>query len=477
MEPTVKLKPLFNEIAAAIHDKDGLSDSIPAYNFPERIRYLPSGDGLYFQSLTMSSPNKTVFYAGETPDFSGMNPVLLLNDGSRVYQTNDNSVWTPAPGTSLGTDVTEFTLTATIDGITKSASQPITVIATYTIGVMWDYSQPSPELTRLTPGNDPYHYVTLAIEEEPVSGVSSPFDFIPPWSGMKEYNVINNSVSYSQDDPSFSRTDYETVVHIPEFYYCVKDDATNQKRYWYVSKVSKPGFSKHPGSNRYIGKYHVCSDYTVCSGKPKLQGAVMETQRTNLKIKLGSKWYPLGYDTHCAIALLYLVEYANFDIQAKIGNGSTCNSINTGRTDSLTYHTGQVENGVMYRWIEDFWGYGRSSPIDGLVIDDHVYVCTDPNHYENSIGIEYYDTECTLPTDGYIKNLFYSSSYQWMFLPQTVGGSYETYTTDYLYSSSGNAARLSRPTDKMNGLWYFDSYGRNTVYYSPNEISRAMYVP
>ena len=60
---------------------------------------------------------------------------------------------------------------------------------------------------------------------DPVAAVgtgagSSPFDNIMPWSGMKEYNVVNGEIAYQKGvDPSFSRTKYDTVVRIPKFWY------------------------------------------------------------------------------------------------------------------------------------------------------------------------------------------------------------------------------------------------------------------
>ena len=68
---------------------------------------------------------------------------------------------------------------------------------------------------------------------------------------MDEYNIINNAVSYKKGQSGFSRSSYDTVVFIPEYYFRIIDDATNKKRYFYIADKAKSGFTKHPGSVSY----------------------------------------------------------------------------------------------------------------------------------------------------------------------------------------------------------------------------------
>lgn len=107
-------------------------------------------------------------------------------------------------------------------------------------GVVWDYSNSSTALTRLNRQSDPSGFVTVDVLTEPVAAVgtdfgSSPFDSHAPWSGMEEYNIVNNAVGPKYGETGFSRTDNDTMVYIPEFYYNVKDDSANSKRYFYIS--------------------------------------------------------------------------------------------------------------------------------------------------------------------------------------------------------------------------------------------------
>lgn len=125
MEPTVALKPLFNEIAAAIHEKDGLADSIPAYNFPERIRAIPAG-GASLESIYISSPpDKTSYLVGETFDPTGLVVIAVFdNDKTLII---DNSELTFTPSGELEEDTTEVTISYQFGDITKTATQEVTV--------------------------------------------------------------------------------------------------------------------------------------------------------------------------------------------------------------------------------------------------------------------------------------------------------------------------------------------------------------
>ena len=75
-------------------------------------------------------------------------------------------------------------------------------IAPNIFGVAWDGGE-STKLTRLHPDTDPNGIVTVSITDEPVAAVgqgmgSSPFDEYYPWKGMREYNIKDNIITYSQ---------------------------------------------------------------------------------------------------------------------------------------------------------------------------------------------------------------------------------------------------------------------------------------
>ena len=114
-------------------------------------------------------------------------------------------------------------------------------------------------------------------------------DSFMPWQGMEEYNIINGAVSYKKGQSGFSRTSYDTMVFIPEFYYKIVYNSSQSKIYYYVANAPFTGFAKHPGSGRYVGRYNTISGYASKSGANPLTNITRATARTNSR-KKGSKW-------------------------------------------------------------------------------------------------------------------------------------------------------------------------------------------
>lgn len=221
-------------------------------------------------------------------------------------------------------------------------------------GVEWDYSNSSPVLTRkglAANFADPIPATSL-------SGTgSSPFDNIQPWAGMKRYNIIDGVVSYSEDDAGFSMTDYDTVVYIPEFWYRVEKDTTKKRWTWAISPTAQSGFTKHPGSGRYLGRYHTTGTSSAIGVKSGVN-PLASTSITNFSTyaaNKGAKWFLMDIATWSALQMLYLVEFANFDSQTVLGTGNNSGSVKaTGITDDAVYHTLKVSgNSNQYRWIEN----------------------------------------------------------------------------------------------------------------------------
>lgn len=295
-------------------------------------------------------------------------------------------------------------------------------------GVMWDSSNPSTTLTRLTKDNDSNGYVNTNITTNPVAAVgneggSSPFDALYPWVEMEEYNIIDNAVSYKQGQDGFSRTEHDTMVYIPEFWYkVVKND---DKWYWYISEKEKEGFERHPGSGRYVGRYNVAYIGYVSKSNFAPLTEIRRFDARNGSHSKGENWWQYDYATWCAVWLLYLVEFADWDSQKVIGQGIVNDSYvhNSGETDSMIYHTGRAagEDGktaVQYRHIENPWGNVRQW-VDGINFTNReAYVSlNNADFYDDGIN-GYTSTGITLSnTNGYITNIGYSNSFKWAFLP------------------------------------------------------------
>lgn len=358
-------------------------------------------------------------------------------------------------------------------------------------GVVWDYANQSTALTRLTPATDPQGYVDSSINTEPVPAVgtgegSSPFDNYAPWKDMEEYNIVNGAVSYKRGDAQFSRTLYDTMVFIPEFYYAVVDDSANSKRYFYISNAPRTGFAKHPGSGRYVGRYPTIAGYYSKSGAAPLVSTTRGNARTGSRAK-GDGWHQYDYATWCAIWLLYLVEYADWDSQSKIGRGyvdGNSAALSSGATDSMVYHTGRAagddgKTAVQYRHIENPWG-NVSQWADGVVFSARAaYICLDPSKYAEVISTDYAAAGVTLPLSGWIKHVGVSSAFPWAFLPDEKGGSNTMYIPDRIYTyESGGTMYVGGAWENgsPNGLFAF-SAGQSPAIISMSISARLLFIP
>ena len=360
-------------------------------------------------------------------------------------------------------DYGDWTLQATLDGKT-TAAEIVTVeqVKEYRVkllyakvfGVMWNYASPSTELTRLNPSNDPNSLANMTITGTPTPAVgtgagSSPFDSFYPWAGMEEYNIIGNEIGPKRGEAGFSRTAHDTMVYIPEFFFKVIHDPANSRIYYYIADGRAPGFEKHPGSGNYLGRYNTGAGHVSKSGVAPLVSITRNDFRVGAAGK-GTKWSQYDYATWCAVWLLYLVEFSSWDSQAKIGKGYTnsdhTGAINSGGTDTMTYHTGRPvgtdgDTSVQYRHIEDPWGNVWQF-IDGINVNDGVaYICIDHTKFADdttdnyvSAGIVMLNTNAAWQ---YIKGLGVSETVPWGFFPTVTGGSEVTFVADGLVSRPG----------------------------------------
>lgn len=413
---------------------------------------------------------------------------VTIDSGSTVKAVNGSTTLT---ATSSGTakfylpNTGTWSVTATKNGETATGSAACSSYTGYALelsyvkvfGVCWNYGAQSTALTRLTKSNDPNGLVNVNITTNPAPAVgtgagSSPFDNYLPWSGMEEYNIINNAVSYKKGQSGFSRSSYDTVVFIPEYYFRIVNDTTNKKRYYYIADKAKSGFSKHPGSGKYVGRYNTISGHYSKTGAAPLVNLTRASARSGARGK-GSKWSEYDFASWCAVWLLYLVEFSDWDSQSKIGRGyvdSNSSAINSGGTDSMTYHTGRAsgtdgKTAVQYRHIENPWG-NIFEWIDGVNFSaGTVYVCTTPENYADDTSTNYTNVGTKVQSDGYIKALGMSSNMPWAFFPSEVGGSETTYIPDYAYCYSGwRVLRVGGywSDGGFAGLFYFDAYSSSS---------------
>lgn len=363
----------------------------------------------------------------------GSTVLTRTSTGTAVFTVGKAGTWVIKA--TKGDQTAEGTVEITASGQSKS----LTLSYANVFGVCWDTSNSSTALMRLTPETDPYGLVTKSVTTEPVPAVgtgagSSPFDSFMPWSGMKECNLNNaGAVTAWKGDSGFSRSNNFTMVFIPEFYVAAKRNGT--KQYFYVSDKPKTGMTKHPGSGKYVGRY------TIPGSKSGVTSTVNITRTTacsNAK-KNGDKWHLYDFATYCAIIFLYVVEFADWNCQKKIGPGITNTSMHSnGDTDNMKYHTGRTndwagdaQNPVQYRWIENLWG-NVYQWVDGFNANGTAaYYCTDPSKYADDTATGYTNIG-TLPASGWLKDLTVTDN--GLLIPKTSGGSETTYVPDYAYS-------------------------------------------
>ena len=437
----------------------------------------------------------TVTFCTLTVTIDSGSVVTVTKSGVSLTATSTGTAkfYLPSTGT--------WDVTATLSGETASGSASCSSYSGYSLelsyvkvfGVVWNYANTSTALSRLTKTNDPNGLVNVNITTEPSAAVgtgsgSSPFDSYAPWSGMDEYNIISNAVSYKKGSSNFSRTNYDTMVLIPEYYFKIVDDATNSKRYFYVADKAKTGFSKHPGSGRYVGRYNTISGYYSKSGSSPQVNMTRSTARSNSTAK-GSKWCLHDFASWCAVWLLYLVEFADWNSQTEIGRGNVDSGSvqNNGGTDSMTYHTGRASGTdgstqVQYRHIENPWG-NVWEWIDGANFSERVsYICTTPANYADDTSSNYTAAGITLTTDGWITKLGMSGTFPWAFLPTAVGGSETTYLADSVGSYTGwrvlmvGGSCSNCGNGSYAGLFYF--YAGSSSSYAFSYIgARLLFVP
>lgn len=339
----------------------------------------------------------------------------------------------------------------------QKASEPTPSGEIY--GVEWDYSQPSTKLTRL---EDATSFADPAPATSLTAVGSSPFDGIMPWAGMKKYNVIDNAIAYSEDDVEFNMVAYDTVVYIPPFYYKAEKDMENQKWRWYISSTEQDGFALHPGSGRYIGRYHTSPQYTSISGASPLAGITRATARTNSHAK-SDNWWQVDFATWCAVELLYLVEFADWNSQSVLGAGQDSGAnVNTGATDGAAYHTIKLSQAShQYRNIENPYS-NIFTWCDGFVASSRaVYAGTDNGAFGDTTA-NLTATGVTLSWDSlYITGYGYSADFPWALIPDTTsGGSGTTYVSDHCLSNAGVCMLYVGGSWRENpeyGFFYFNA--------------------
>ena len=381
-----------------------------------------------------SPPTKIEYQEDESLDLTGLVVTATFNDGTSKDVTSQCTI-TPANGTVLKPNVDSITIVYVYNNKEYTTSQAITVIPNTTIyGVQWDGTSTT-TWSRTDAAElftNPVPYVSGA------SSYSSPFDNCSPWKDMQ---IVNDATAGK-------------LVSIPKYYYKWTKTGNTMKLQiadgpidgFYVSPAhADRGDGKGERDVVYVGRYHCNSSYKSAAGSNPLGRMTRATARTNIH-NLGSTYWQYDFAMYWTICMLYLVEFADWNSQAKIGHGcSTSNNfMNMGYTDSMPYHTGTTATartsygGTQYRYIEGLWD-NVYDWCDGIYFSGaNIYCTKNPSSFSDSSGGTHIGTRPT--SGGWIKswNIPTASGFEYALYLATVGGSDSTYTPDYCdYPSSG----------------------------------------
>lgn len=400
-------------------------------------------------TLDKTSRSKTVTISGEF-------------DGSYSVASSDTSVATVSLSGKIITinSVNDKTGTATItvscsggSNYTAPGNKAISVTAKFVTiyGVQWDGTSTT-KLTRTD---------AAAGFADPVPAVnngngSSPFDNLSPWSGMVK----------SED------TAAGTLVAIPKFWYKWTKSGNTLKLQ--IADGATAGFFVSPahadrGDGKgerdvvYVGRYHChTSNYkSQTGGKPKAN-ITRSAARTGIH-NLGATIWQFDYAMRLTIQMLYLVEFADWNSQTKIGYGCGNNSgtENMGATDGMTYHTGTKQSnratygvGVQYRWIEGLWD-NVYDWMDGCYYNSNgMNIIKNPANFSDSSG----GSLIGKPPGGWISafEVVEKDGIQWIYPSGNAGGD-----STYIPDSWGFYA--SSPCLRCGG--YYDQYLSYGLFY------------
>ena len=267
---------------------------------------------------------------------------------------------------------------------------------------------------------DPVPYVAGA------SSYGSPFDSLQPWAGMVKSERTGG-----------------TMVAIPKFWYKLTQNGSGMTIQ--IADRAVKGYSVSPahmdrGDGHgerdvvYIGRYHCNSSYKSGTGSPKTN-MTRSSARANIH-GLGSAIWQSDFAMRFTLWLLYIVEFADWNSQAKIGYGCSPSSsaFTMGYTDSMPYHTGTNQSsratygGTQYRNIEGLWD-NVWDWCDGCYNDGNgLNIVLNPSKFSDGSN----GTAVGVPSNGWPSAFKVKANGGFpMFIPTSASGNDATYSCDY----------------------------------------------
>lgn len=339
------------------------------------------------------------------------------------------------------------------------------------------------------------------------------FNVFNMFGGRRRCNLADDgTVNAYYGDAGYSATgsNGQVMVEQPKFYYkfvplnlfkiAGLEGWSCDKFRLYLSDTPKRGFKIHPNFTRgvpalikdfvYSAAYkgsiydvsasaYLMNDEQVAdfnndklcsiSGAKPCSGLSQNLTRANTRKIAGNRgtgFQITDFLSNSATQMLFLVEYASFDTQSKIGmgvvsftdEGSATLAIVSGGTDNLGNASGMAngENGkvsITYRGEEDFWGNNWSWE-DGLNIegkDLHNAFFALGGFVDDSKATPYKDVGFQLAkADGYVNAIGYSEDCDFAFLATRTAGASNRPLNDYFFQ---NAKYNGFMVSRLGGAW------------------------
>ena len=345
-------------------------------------------------------------------------PNQVASDGICIFDIPNYGDWTV-------TAVLDSQSANTVVVIDTAKRYSTTVSFVHIYGAVWDGTS----TTAWTRTDDSADFVDPVPYVSGASAYSSPFDDLMPWSGMER---VTDEVAGE-------------LVKIPKFWYKWTKSGNSLKLQ--IADKAVDGFYVSPahcdrgdGAGErdavYVGRYH-CAVNTLKSSTGVIPGAgSTRSNARNYIHQLGNTIWQWDWAMNWTIKMLYLVEFADWNSQTKIGYGCGNNSSKqvTGYTDSMPYHTGTTQAnrttyglGTQYRYIEGLWD-NVYDWVDGCYHNGNgLNIILNPNDFSDTTG----GTLVGKPSSGYPSALTVDEALdnQWVY-PTAAGGSDSTYVPD-----------------------------------------------
>ena len=410
--------------------------------------------------------------AGATLTCSLNETVYTATTSTGTYQFQVHEVGTWTVKAVSGSETASEQVVITSDG--QSEEVELSFVKIY--GISRDKSTSSPAWARTD--NAVGMTATASVG---ASAGHSDFDNAMPWKGIVRETLSTGDV----------------MVKIPKFWY--RRYRSGNVEYIKIADKPTAGFSVHPLFNHagkecdhaYIGAYKTSSNNKSVSGASPQVSQTRAQFRSNAKSK-GAGWSLIDIAALSAVQMLMLVEFADNNVQSKIGRGycdGNSGSLKTGSCNSIPNLTGRPSGtdgkvDVVWRGIEGLWG-NVWEWVDGVNWNNgSYYVCNDPSKYADDTASNYAKLSYTGATN-------WSSSYiteegldsgnnPHVMLPAAAGsGSESTYMCDGCWSSTGWRVFLrggAWNNGSVCGLLTAD-WDSTSSYSNTNIGSRLLYIP